>query len=125
MTMNQTTYQVILIALLTIGLVLSSAFLTQFRPRQWRRPAMWDAVGWILIVWLWYVRGLTVVIARWPKTTVPNGWLDLTASLGLLIVIDVLLAIRVVSFLSFRAADRKKAEAARAGATSAENAQIG
>lgn len=123
--MNQTTYQIILLTLLVTGLLLSSAFLTQFRPRQWRRAASWDAVGWILIAWLWYVRGLAVTAARWPNTTVPDGWFDLTASIGLLVVINVLLALRVVSFMSFRSADRKASAADKTQPAAEERTQIG
>lgn len=120
--MNVTTYQIILLSLLIVGLVFSSAFIAQFRPRQWRRAASWDAVGWILIAWLWYVRSIAVIAVRWPKTVVPDGWLDLTVTLGLLVMIDVLLALRVVSFMSFRSADREKQEAAQAEAAKAQQA---
>lgn len=98
--MDKNIYQIALIGLLTLGLVLALTFLAQFRPKQWRRLAAWDAAGLIVVIALWYIRSLGVLAIRWPHITVPGFW-DGIVSIGLLIIIDALLVLRVLNFRAF------------------------
>ena len=97
---SQTVYQSLILLLLIAGIVPAIAFISQHRPRQWRRVAAWDASGWVILVALFYFRNIVLVVTRWPGSA-PHGWFDAVFAVGLLILIDVLLIVRVMSYRSF------------------------
>lgn len=98
--MNSSLYQILLIVLLIAGLVPALIFLGHHRPRQWRRAAAWDASGLVIVVTLWYLRGIVLIVLRWPGAP-PRDWADVIVSLVLLAIIDALLILRLVSYRSF------------------------
>lgn len=112
---HQHLYQGAILLLLVFGLITAAAFIGQHRPRQWRRLAAWDASGWVLLVALFFFRQIVLVVTRWPGSA-PLGWFDGVFSIGLLVLIDALLVVRVVSFRSFAQRD---AERIRDGRTDA------
>lgn len=97
---SQHIYQAAILLLLVAGLVPALAFISQHRPRQWKRVAAWDASGWVILVALFYFRSIVLVVTRWPGSP-PRGWFDGIFAVGLLVLIDVLLIVRVVSYRSF------------------------
>ncbi|MER7167017.1 hypothetical protein ABT336_13245 [Micromonospora sp. NPDC000207] len=101
-------YQVAVLVLLIIGLVAALAFLSQHRPKQWRRLAAWDASGWVLLVALIFVRQIGLLVSRWPGPSSVGVW-DAVFGLGLLVLIDVLLLVRLASYRSFVEQDRRSA----------------
>lgn len=105
-------YQVTVLTLLSVGLVAALVFLSQHRPRQWRRLAAWDASGWVLLVALIFVRQIALLVLRWPGPASVGVW-DAVFGLGMLVLIDVLLLLRVVSYRSF--AERDRHRSSRAG----------
>jgi hypothetical protein len=104
---GQALYSATIVLLLVVGFVPAVAFVSQHRPRQWRRMAAWDASGWVILVALWYFRSIVLVWARWPGSA-PHGPLDAAFSIGLLIVLDVLLILRVISYRSFAQRDAER-----------------
>jgi hypothetical protein len=100
-------YQVTILLLLIAGLVPAVVFVSQHRPRQWRRLAAWDASGWVILVALWYFRSIVLVWTRWPGTP-PRGWADALFAIGMLALLDVLLIVRVVSYRSFAQRDAER-----------------
>jgi hypothetical protein len=99
-------YQSLIVLLLVIGLVPALIFLGQHRPRQWKRLAAWDASGWVLVCTFFYVRSLVLLILRWPGTP-PQGWPDAIVSVGLLVVADTFLIVRMISYRAFVEADKR------------------
>lgn len=102
-------YSGAVLLLLIAGFLLGAAFLSQHRPRQWRRLAAWDASGFVLVATLIYLRSIVLSITRWPGTP-PHSWPDAVFALGSLLLIDTLFVIRVLSYRSFvhRDGDRPK-----------------
>jgi hypothetical protein len=97
-------YQVTILLLLIVGFVLGAAFISQHRPRQWRRLEAWDASGFVLIATAIYLRNLVLVVSRWPGSP-PHGWGDATFGVVSLLVIDGLFLLRVMSYRSFAQRD--------------------
>lgn len=106
---GQTAYQGAILLLLIIGFVLGATFISQHRPRQWRRLEAWDASGFVLVATAIYLRNIILVVTRWPGAA-PHGWGDLAFGIGSLIAIDGLFLLRVISYRSFaqRDADRRQ-----------------
>jgi hypothetical protein len=102
-------YQSAIALLLISGLVPGLVFLSQHRPRQWKRLAAWDASGFVLIAVAIYLRSLILIVARWPGSP-PHGWADAVFAIGSLIIIDALFILRLVSYRSFVEADRRNQE---------------
>ncbi len=102
---GQTLYQTTILVLLIAGFVPAVAFIGQHRPRQWRRMAAWDASGWVILVALWYFRSIVLVWSRWPGSS-PRGWADAVFAVGVLLLLDVLLILRVMSYRSFTQRDQ-------------------
>lgn len=100
-------YQASILLLLIIGLVPALVFISQHRPKQWKRLAAWDASGWVIIFALLYFRSIVLLVMRWPGSP-PKGWTDALFAVGFLIVIDVLLIFRVVSYRSFAQRDEER-----------------
>jgi thiamine transporter ThiT len=96
----QAVYQSVVMALLVIGIVPALIFLSQHRPRQWKRLVAWDASGLVIVAALWYFRSIVLIILRWPGSP-PHGWFDATFSVLMLVVIDSLLIVRLVSYRAF------------------------
>src|ERR1051325_1858190 len=104
---SQHLYQPAILLLLVSGLAPPLAFISQHRPRQWRRVAAWDASGWVILVALFYFRSIVLVVTRWPGSP-PRGWFDGIFAVGLLVLIDALLIVRVVSYRSFAQRDAER-----------------
>lgn len=103
-------YQSLIALLLIGGLVPGLVFLSQHRPRQWKRLAAWDASGFVLVAVAIYLRSLILIVARWPGSP-PHGWGDAVFAAGSLVIIDALFILRLVSYRSFVEADRRDREA--------------
>lgn len=104
---GQTIYQGAILFLLIIGFILGATFISQHRPRQWRRIAAWDASGFVLVATAIYARNIVLVFTRWPGSP-PRGLGDTIFAIGSLVVIDVLFALRVVSYRSFAQRDAER-----------------
>ncbi len=100
-------YQAAILLLLIVGFVLGAAFISQHRPRQWRRLEAWDASGFVLIATAIYLRNIILVVSRWPGS-LPHGWADAVFGVGSLVVIDALFLLRVVSYRSFAQRDAQR-----------------
>jgi hypothetical protein len=104
---GQAWYSTAVVVLLVTGFVPAIVFISQHRPRQWRRMAAWDASGWVILVALWYFRSIVLVWTRWPGAPL-RGPFDVLFSIGLLVVLDALLILRVVSYRSFAQRDAER-----------------
>lgn len=102
--MSQTVYQGLILALLMIGFVPAVAFVSQHRPRQWRRMAAWDASGFVIVSAAIYLRNIILLITRWPGSP-PRGVGDAVFAIVSLVIIDFLLILRIVSYRSFAQRD--------------------
>lgn len=107
-------YQATVLILLIVGFVLGTTFISQHRPRQWKRLEAWDASGFVLIATAIYLRNIVLVVTRWPGA-VPNGWADVVFGIGSLIVIDLLFLLRVISYRSFAQRDAQRIAEGRTG----------
>lgn len=104
---DQAVYQATLLLLLIVGFVPAAVFISQHRPRQWRRLAAWDASGLVVIAAAIYLRQIILVVTRWPGSA-PRGWADATFALLSLLLIDVFLILRLISFRAFVQRDARR-----------------
>lgn len=104
---SQMWYQSLILLLLIVGFVLGATFVSQHRPRQWRRLAAWDASGFVLIATAIYLRNIILVFTRWPGLP-PRGLADAVFAVGSLVIIDALFVLRVVSYRSFAQRDAER-----------------
>ena len=109
---STTLYQAAVLLLLVVGFVPAVVFISQHRPKQWRRMAAWDASGWVMLVALFYLRSIVIVVTRWPGTG-PRNWFDAVFAIGTLVLFDVLLFVRVVSWRSFVQRDAERVRGGR------------
>lgn len=104
---------VILIALLVAGLIVAGYFLVSSRPAH---PFRWESLsanGLIYVIVLWYVRSLIVLGLRdWHVRW--QGPEDRITSIGLLLLIDVILVARVMSWKRYQRSYDAAAAAIRA-----------
>lgn len=100
-------YQFTILMLLMAGLVPALIFIGQHRPRQWKRLAAWDASGWVLIFAVLFIRSIVLLVTRWPGSP-PKGPWDAAFGIGLLVLIDVALIVRIVSYRSFKQRDDER-----------------
>lgn len=107
-------YQSVILLLLIVGFILGASFISQHRPRQWKRMEAWDASGFVLIATAIYLRNIVLVVSRWPGST-PQGWMDAAFGIGSLLVIDALFLIRVMSYRSFAQRDAERITEGRDG----------
>ena len=84
-----------------VGVAAASAFLVLHRPRNWFRPAALNATGWILIIWLLYIRSGAIVLMRGGSVQFTSA-VDAAFSLGFGAFIDALLIFRVYTFLKYQ-----------------------
>lgn len=84
-------------ALLCFGLACSLGFLVLHRPKNWLRPEAFNASGWVVISALWYVRSIILLVVRGGPRPY-TSWVDALVSLGMLAAVDVLLALRLLSW---------------------------
>lgn len=99
-------YPATILLLLVVGLVPAVAFMSQHRPRQWRRWEAWDASGFVAITVAVYLRSIILTVSRWPSTS-PHGWFNVAFGIGSLAFIDWLLILRIVKFRQFVQQDRQ------------------
>jgi hypothetical protein len=97
---DQILYQASILTLLIVGFVPAVAFISQHRPKQWRRVAAWDASGLVMVAAVLYLRSIILVITRWPGSG-PTGVADAVFALGSLALIDGLLILRLISYRTF------------------------
>lgn len=96
---------VLLWTALVAGLVPMTWFLTQFRPSWPIRSPAYLISGLVLAIWLGYVRvGVVLAIRGWVPRM--DSWVDATASVVPLLVIDAMVIGLLVSFLRYRSAWR-------------------
>ncbi len=105
--MGQHWYQGAVLLLLIIGFILGATFISQHRPRQWKRLEAWDASGFVLIATAIYLRNIILIVSRWPGSP-PHGWADAVFGIVSLVVIDGLFLLRVVSYRSFAQRDAQR-----------------
>ncbi|MGW3635892.1 hypothetical protein ACWD7F_38290, partial [Streptomyces sp. NPDC005122] len=67
------------------------------RPRHWLRPEAFNASGWVIISALWYARGIILLVIRGGPRPYAS-WVDAGVSLGMLLLVDALLALRLLSW---------------------------
>jgi hypothetical protein len=103
---DQVLYQSAILLLLVAGLVPALLFLMQHRPKQWRRLVAWDASGLVIVVALWYIRSIVIIMLRWPGSP-PSSVGDAAWAIGMLVLIDVLLLVRLISYRKFVVADNR------------------
>lgn len=111
---TQLWYQAAVLLLLIVGFVLGATFISQHRPRQWRRLEAWDASGFVLIATAIYLRNIVLIVSRWPGSP-PHGWGDAAFGIGSLLIIDALFLLRVVSYRSFAQRDAARIREGRDG----------
>jgi len=93
----------VLFTLYAAGLVFAVAFLARYLPRRWYSAASLNGAGWIIIVVITFARALALMLLRGgPQPT--RGPLDALISLGSLAAVDLLLLVRLVSYLRYRRA---------------------
>lgn len=90
------------------GLALSLSFLLLHRPRHWLRPEAVNASGWIIICALWFIRSIALLAMRGGPPRTFGSWSDAGVSLGFLLLVDALLAIRLVSWWRYSRNDRRR-----------------
>ena len=89
-------------AMLLVGLLASGAFLVLHRPQDWKRVTALNASGWVIVILLLYLRAcISTYLAGWP-IEFRGGAEQIIWSFGMGIAIDVLLVLRVRSFLKFK-----------------------
>jgi hypothetical protein len=90
---------------LLAGLATSALFLFLHRPRNWFRPAALNATGWVLVIFLLYLRSVIMMVINDydPKVvTFHDTWIQLVMCLA----IDALLIFRVWTFLKYQRTHR-------------------
>lgn len=86
-----------------IGILLAGSFLFVHRPARWRSMAALDASAWVVIVALALGRSLLLIVLRGSAAvSVVHGATDIVVGLGLLALVDAILALRLLAFLRFR-----------------------
>jgi hypothetical protein len=100
-------YQATILILLIVGFVLGATFISQHRPRQWKRLEAWDASGFVIIATAIYLRNIVLVVTRWPGSA-PHGWGDTLFGICSLLAIDSLFLLRVMSYRSFAQRDAER-----------------
>lgn len=86
-----------LLALYVLGLAGAVAFVVLQRPRSWTRVEFLNGVGWVAVAGAGFLRGavLLVLSGHAPHRTMTQDAL----SVGLLVLVDALVLLRLVSFL--------------------------
>lgn len=100
-------YRGLLWSCLLPGLIASISFLVIHRPSRWLDPAALNSSGWVIVVALWFVRSV-VALSIQHNSLMWRGPGNALNSLGFLLAIDLLVIFRVLSFLQFRIAYRRR-----------------
>lgn len=100
-------YRPFLWAGLTPGIVASIVFLCVHRPTRWLDPAALNSSGWVIVIFLLYVRS-GIALALQHDSLIWRGPGNALNALGFMLAIDLLLVFRVVSFLQYRLTYRKR-----------------
>lgn len=100
-------YSVVVVALIVLGLLAAGSFLVTHRPSRWLRLEAIDASGWVLLIVIFLARALILSVLRWP-TPAPSDPGDTAVSVGLLVLVDVLLIVRVAAYRRFVRRDRHR-----------------
>lgn len=88
------------------GLVASGSFLFMHRPSHWLRSTTLNAMGWVLVIFLLYLRsGIAILLQR--HQIIWQGAGNALNGLGFLLAIDGLVIYRVISFLQYRLTYRR------------------
>lgn len=88
------------LALYCFGALGAIGFLLIHRPTRWTRVAAVNAAGWVAVIALSFVRAIILVIhlGAVPPLT---SWVDAVFGYGSLVAIDVLVWVRLISYLQF------------------------
>jgi hypothetical protein len=89
------------------GIAASMVFLAQHRPTRWLDPAALNSSGWVIVIFLLYVRS-AIALALQHNVLLWRGPGNALNSLGFALAIDLLLIYRVISFLQYRTTFRKR-----------------
>lgn len=84
-----------------LGLGLSGAFLLLHRPRHWARVEAINSAGWVVLVAILYARSIALLVIRGGPAPY-RGAADTAVSLGVGFLVDVLLVLRLVSWMRFK-----------------------
>ena len=83
------------------GFIASGTFLVLHRPRHWFRPAALNASGWVIVIFLLYLRSVVSLINK-GGVIVAQSWTDNWLQMLIGIAIDALLIFRVWTFLKYQ-----------------------
>lgn len=89
------------------GAIFAGAFLLLHRPSRWFRRESLNAVGWVWVIFLFYIRSM-ISIALLHQAIIWRGPGNALNGLGFLFAIDFLVIYRVISFLQYRLTYRKR-----------------
>lgn len=103
MTNGEMVYWGLFILMALVGTILSGAFLVIHRPSSWKSLISLDASGWIILLFLLYIRtiSLTVISLMEGNYALPSFWRSIV-SFAFGIGFDALLIIRMANWLRFR-----------------------
>lgn len=107
--MTTAIYTALIWVVLLTGLLAAGMYLRVHRPRQLLRAATINADGWVIIIFLLYLRSVVLLALRGHATY--QSLPDALVALGFAAGIDALLVYRVVSFRRFQAAYRAEQSA--------------
>jgi hypothetical protein len=88
------------------GTLASGSFIAMHRPSKWLDSTAINASGWLIIVFLFYARSLVTLITR--RDVMWRGMPNAMWAIGIIIVIDYLLILRLISFMKYRRAFRRR-----------------
>jgi hypothetical protein len=99
-------YRLLLWLSILPGTLASGSFIAMHRPSKWLDSTAINASGWLIIVFLFYARSLVTLITQ--KTVVWRGMPNALWAIGIVLVIDYLLILRLLSFMKYRRAFRRR-----------------
>jgi hypothetical protein len=99
-------YRLLLWLSILPGTIASGSFIAMHRPSKWLDSTAINASGWLIIVFLFYARSLVTLITQ--RTVVWRGMPNAMWAIGVILVIDYLLVLRLVSFMKYRRAFRRR-----------------
>jgi hypothetical protein len=101
-------YRLLLWLSILPGTIASGMFIAAHRPSKWFDRTAINASGWLIIVFLFYVRSLVSLLTQ--RTVIWRGMPNALWAIGVIVVIDALLILRVVTFIQYRRAFRRRRE---------------
>jgi hypothetical protein len=99
-------YRLLLWLSILPGAIASGVFIAAHRPSKWFDRTAINASGWLIIVFLFYVRSLVTLVTQ--RTVTWRGMPNALWAIGVVVIIDALLILRVISFIQYRRAFRRR-----------------